>query len=111
MSEAADTGGTAGIAASGLDETFHARARLGIMTLLLSWGEADFPTLKRELDLTDGNLGAHLRVLEDGGFVEVEKGFVGRKPKTTCRPSDKGRRAFRKYLDQLEAVIRHARDG
>lgn len=92
-----------------LNELFHAKARLGIMTLLLSWGESDFSTLKEGLGLTDGNLGAHLRTLEDAGYVAVEKGFVGRRPRTLYRITREGREAFQTYLQQLESVIRMAR--
>lgn len=89
-----------------LNELFQAKARLGIMTLLLSWGESDFSTLRGHLGLTDGNLGAHLRALEDAGYLEVEKGFVGRRPRTVYRVTNQGREAFLAYLKQLEAVIR-----
>ena len=94
---------------AGIDETFHAPARLGIMTLLLQEGSSDFTSLKRTLGLTDGNLGAHIRVLEQGGYIEVEKKFEGRKPRTVCRVTTSGRRAFTKYLDALERVIDMAR--
>jgi DNA-binding MarR family transcriptional regulator len=94
---------------AGLDETFHAPARLGIMTMLLQEGATDFPSLKRTLGLTDGNLGAHIRVLEGAGYVEVEKKFEGRKPRTICRVTPTGRRAFARYLDALERVIYMAR--
>jgi len=94
---------------SGIDETFHAPARLGIMTLLLQQGSSDFATLKRTLGLTDGNLGAHIRVLEQAGYIEVEKRFEGRKPRTICRITPGGRRAFARYLDALERVIATAR--
>ena len=94
---------------AGIDETFHAPARLGIMTLLLQEGASDFASLKRTLGLTDGNLGAHIRVLEQGGYIEVEKKFEGRKPRTVCRVTASGRRAFTKYLDALERVIDMAR--
>ena len=94
-----------------LDETLHAKARLGIMTVLLTDGEGDFPSLKSRLGLTDGNLGAHLRVLEDAGYVLVKKVFVGRKPRTTVRMTASGRKAFRSYLEQLELVIRAAGDN
>ncbi|MDF2629869.1 MAG: transcriptional regulator [Symbiobacteriaceae bacterium] len=89
-----------------LNELFHVKARLGIMTLLISQGESDFSTLKAHLGLTDGNLGAHIRVLEEAGYVGVEKGFVGRRPRTTCRVTEAGRKAFAAYLHQLEALIR-----
>lgn len=94
----------------GLDETFHAKARLGIVTLLVR-GECDFTTLKQRLGLTDGNLGAHLRVLEGNGYVAIEKGFVGRKPRTLVRLTEAGREAFTAYLQQLESVIRLATNG
>lgn len=94
---------------SGIDETFHAPARLGIMTLLIQDGSSDFPALKRALGLTDGNLGAHIRVLEQGGYIGVEKTFEGRKPRTICRVTPSGRRAFARYLDALERVIEAAR--
>jgi DNA-binding MarR family transcriptional regulator len=94
---------------AGIDETFHAPARLGIMTLLLQEGASNFPTLKKTLGLTDGNLGAHIRVLEQAGYIEVEKRFEGRKPQTVCRVTPGGRRAFARYLDALERVIEMAR--
>ncbi len=89
-----------------LNELFQAKARLGIMTLLLSWGDSDFSTLRECLGLTDGNLGAHLRALEDAGYLEVQKGYSGRRPRTVYRVSNQGRQAFLAYLQQLEAVIR-----
>lgn len=76
------------------------------MTLLAANGEMDFPSLKVALGLTDGNLGAHIRTLEERGYLEVEKGFVGRKPRTLCRITAIGQRAFAEYLAQLEAIIR-----
>ncbi len=94
---------------SAINDVFHVKSRLGIMTLLLAnAGESDFSTLKAELGLTDGNLGAHIRVLEEAGFVNVQKGFAGRRPRTLCRLSKKGRGAFLDYLRQLEAVIQMA---
>jgi len=91
-----------------LDDTFHVRARLGIMTLVVSAGEADFTTLKAHLGATDGNLGAHIAVLENAGYIKVQKYFAGRKPRTLCKPTAEGRRAFKVYLKQLEAVIQLA---
>jgi DNA-binding MarR family transcriptional regulator len=76
------------------------------MTWLLRYGACDFTTLKKQLGLTDGNLGAHLRVLEEANYIEIEKRFVGRKPNTVCRVTDAGREAFMAYLEQLEDVIR-----
>jgi len=89
-----------------LNKLFQAKARLGIMTIIISEGDSDFSNLKSYLGLTDGNLGAHLQVLEDAGYLEIEKRFVGRRPKTICRVTEAGREAFIVYLRQLEAVIR-----
>lgn len=92
---------------NGLDDAFHSKVRLGVMTILVS-GPTDFTALKNRLQLTGGNLGAHLRVLEDAGYLDIEKKFVGRRPKTTYRITPLGRRAFRVYLKDLESVIRLA---
>jgi DNA-binding MarR family transcriptional regulator len=95
--------------ATTLDETFHARARLGIMTVLVTAGDTDFRNLKHELGLTDGNLGAHLRVLEEAGYVNVKKTFADRKPRTIARATPSGRLAFEAYLEHLEDLIAAAR--
>ena len=92
-----------------LNEIFQAKTRLGIMTVLTSLGDSDFLSLKNQLGLTDGNLSAHLRVLEEAGYVQIEKKFVKRKPKTICRLTPSGREAFLDYLEQLEQIIRVAR--
>ena len=94
-----------------IDDTIHAKARLGIMALLLSRGEQDFTALRRALGLSDGNLGAHLRLLEEAGYVEAEKGFVNRKPRTTYRATEKGRQAFLAYVEGLERLLRLAGHG
>ncbi len=92
-----------------LNELFQAKARLGIMTVLTSMGDSDFSTLKNRLGLTDGNLSAHLRVLEEAGYIWIEKKFVKRKPKTICRLTPAGREAFLHYLKELEEIIQLAR--
>ena len=81
------------------------------MTLLASGVPVDFQTMKTELGLTDGNLGAHLRVLEESGFVRPRKAFVDRRPRTTYTITEAGRLGFSKYLDRMEEVIRQARDA
>ena len=88
------------------DEVLLSRARLGIVAALLARREATFPELKDLLGLTQGNLGAHLRTLEDAGYVEVEKGFEGRKPRTTCRITPKGRRALERHVAALDRLLR-----
>lgn len=92
-----------------IDEVIHQRARLGIMSTLMALGEADFKLLKETLNLSDGNLSTHLRLLEETGYVEVRKEFRGRKPHTTAVPTKQGRDAFSAYLEALEQIIRSAR--
>jgi DNA-binding transcriptional ArsR family regulator len=93
----------------GLDRVLHEKARLGIMTSLVTRPEGLlFSELKRLCALTDGNLSRHLDVLREAGLVEVWKGFENRRPQTLCRLSVDGRDRFLAYLEQLEQVIRDA---
>ena len=89
-----------------LDETIHARARLAIMSLLITLPEADFNGLKRSLSLTDGTLSVHLKRLEEAGFIRVKKAFVARKPKSSYTLTQKGRAAFERYLNQIEKLVK-----
>ena len=66
----------------------------------------DFTTLKTRLEVSDGNLGAHLRVLEDAGYIKVDKNFVNRRPKTTYTITANGTRAFNQHLKGLESIIK-----
>ena len=93
----------------GLDRIFHEKARLGIVSSLI--GHADglaFSDLKSLCDLTDGNLSRHLQVLQEAGYVDIEKGFDGKRPCTRCRLSARGRVRFSEYLGVLEQVLRKA---
>ena len=93
----------------GLDRVQHEKARLGIMTYLVTRPVGLlFGDLNRLCALTDGNLSRHLDVLHDAGLVEVWKGFENRRPQTLCRLSPEGRQRFLAYLEELEQVIRDA---
>lgn len=92
-----------------IDDTIHQRARLGILSALLSAGEGDFRMLKELTGLTDGNLAAHLLLLEERGYISVRKEFLGRRPHTTYTPTPAGRTAFNDYLTALEKIIQAAR--
>jgi DNA-binding MarR family transcriptional regulator len=89
----------------GLDEVIHGRVRLGIMAFLAGAGAADFGELKTRLSATDGNLSVHLRKLEDADYVAIEKSFLGRKPLTTVRITDRGRTAFATYLEAIRRLL------
>jgi len=93
----------------GLDRVLHEKARLGILTALVSRTDVTpFTELTRLCSLTDGNLSRHLDVLTEAGLVEVHKSFEGRRPLTTCKITALGRKRFREYLTQLEQVLRDA---
>ena len=91
-----------------LNSVIHQPTRLRIMAALVSLDadeRSDFTFLRDLLDLTDGNLGAHLRTLEDAGYVAVEKVFVARRPKTWISATSEGRDAFGAHVDALEAIV------
>lgn len=93
------------VARGPLDDTIHAQARLAIVAFLNGLDEASFTTLKQTLDLTDGNLSVHLRRLEEAGYLEVSKAFVGRKAQTTVRLTAAGRGAFAEYVATLAGML------
>ena len=93
----------------GFDNVIHQPVRLRIMAMLCSLARTDaidFSTLKESLELTEGNLGAHLTTLENAGHVSIEKTFVGKRPKTFLRPTTSGRRAFEDHVAALEAMLK-----
>ena len=93
----------------GLERVFHEKARLGIMTSLVSHPRGVvFADLKEHCHLTDGNLSRHLQVLHEAGLIEVWKGFHRNRPQTLCRITDEGRRRFLDYINVLETVVQDA---
>jgi len=89
-----------------LDKVIHSRVRLGIMAALASGDEVDFKFLKDKLDLSDGNLSANMTKLEEAGFIKVRKFFVEKKPKTVYKITDTGREAFKRYVENIEKIIK-----
>jgi DNA-binding transcriptional ArsR family regulator len=88
-----------------LDRLIHERMRLGIVSALVANESLSFHDLKKLLATTDGNLSVHARKLEDANYIECEKYFEGRLPKTVYRLSPAGRNALERYLDKMEALI------
>lgn len=91
---------------SHLNKVFESRIRLGVMSILLLHERTSFNDLKQLLDVTDGNLASHLQVLEQQGFLEVHKSFIGRKVITQYSATRAGEKAFRGHLSALEHLIR-----
>jgi DNA-binding transcriptional ArsR family regulator len=87
------------------DRIVHEPARLAILALLHSIRGADFLYLQRETGLTKGNLSSHLSRLEAAGYVEIEKTFEGKIPRTLCRLTKLGLDAFEGHCRALLGVI------
>lgn len=89
----------------GLNKNFENRVRIGIMSVLMVNDWVDFTEMKGLLNVTDGNLASHSSALENAGYIEVKKEFVGKKPKTSYRVTQKGREAFQEHLAALEKLL------
>jgi DNA-binding MarR family transcriptional regulator len=91
--------------ANDLDDVVHQRVRLGILAVLNEAPKADFGYLRSTLGLTDGNLSRHLTVLEDAGYVQIEKVFEGKKPRTWVTATKPGRVAFANEVASLQRLL------
>jgi len=91
------------------DPIIHVRVRLGIVSALAVEESLTFNELKECLDTSDGNLSVHARRLEEAGYVEIQKSFEGRIPRTDYRLTETGRQALQRYLDHMEALIERVR--
>ena len=89
-----------------LDPLLHAELRLAVMSLLISTDEAEFPYIKEQTGATAGNLSVQVDKLSAAGYIEVEKTFKGKRPCTICRITDKGRKAFKAYVEALESYLK-----
>ena len=91
--------------ATGLDRLIHERTRLALVSALAANTLLTFNDLKSLLVISDGNLSAHARKLEDAGYIDCSKGFDGRMPRTEYRLTAAGRSALQKYIAHMEALI------
>lgn len=93
----------------GLDRIIHERARLSVLTSLITNPKGlTFNDLKQLCTLTDGNLSRHLSVLEKAKMVEIIRGYDRNRPLTICRVTASGRKRYLEYLETLEQVVRDA---
>ena len=92
---------------SDINKLFENRIRLGIMSVLSVNQDVSFNELKELLGLTDGNLASHLKALEKNSYLIVTKQFIGRKPNTSYRITEKGRKAFVNHIKALEALLKN----
>jgi len=90
---------------SEVDRLVHEPARLMILMVLYLVQAADFTFLTNVTELTDGNLSSHLSKLDAAGYVEIEKGYAGKKPRTTVQLTDAGRRAVDDYRQTMGKAL------
>jgi DNA-binding transcriptional ArsR family regulator len=107
---APDADGGSDEGALGLDRLIHERMRLGIVSALAANDSLTFNDLKLLLGTTDGNLSVHARKLEDAKYITCTKSFEGRVPRTEYKLTAEGRRALKRYVDHMEALIRAIRE-
>jgi DNA-binding MarR family transcriptional regulator len=89
----------------GLDEVVHQRTRLGILAVLAEGGKVQFGLLRDALTLTDGNLSRHLAILEEAGYVAIQKGYEGKRPRTWIKITRSGRRSLAGEVAVLKAIV------
>lgn len=87
------------------DPLLHQNIRSKLVSLLISNSQLPFKALKEALGVTDGNLSSHLSKLEEAEYIEIEKVFEGKRPKTIIKITEVGRRAFQEYIDELKNFI------
>lgn len=89
-----------------LDPLLHSQLRLAVMSVLMNLDEADFVYIKQQTQATAGNLSIQLDKLAEAGYITIEKGYAGKKPRTTCRVTEKGKEAFAIYVDALRDYLK-----
>jgi DNA-binding transcriptional ArsR family regulator len=93
------------------DELIHAPTRLSIVALLASTEWADFSFIRDSLSLSDSALSKQLATLEEAGYIDIRKGFVGKRPRTSARLNTVGRAAFDQHVAALQEIVALAGDG
>jgi DNA-binding MarR family transcriptional regulator len=88
-----------------IDRVIHAPARLMVLTYLYVVDRADYVFLSNLTGLTWGNLSSHISKLEESGYIEIEKKFVGKKPHSMVKLTDQGRVAFKEYKQNMQQVL------
>jgi DNA-binding MarR family transcriptional regulator len=88
-----------------LDELIHAPVRLSVMSALAAADRVDFRYLRELVDVSDSLLSKHMTVLEDAGYVQITKGYQGKRPRTWFALTEAGRAAFEAYLTALREIV------
>ena len=88
-----------------LDRVIHEKGRLAIMSLLAASPLLAFTEMRDTLNMTDGNITAHIRTLQEAGYVSVTKAFDGGRSITTYSLTAQGKKAFTSYINLLEQIV------
>lgn len=88
-----------------LDPLLHSQLRLAVVSILMSVEEADFVFLKEKTNSTAGNLSVQIEKLSEAGYIEANRTLEGRRTRTVCRMTEKGRQAFACYIDTLKDYL------
>lgn len=88
-----------------LDPLLHSQLRLAVVSILMSVEEADFVFLKEKTNSTAGNLSVQIEKLSESGYIEANRTLEGRRTRTVCRMTEKGRQAFARYIDTLKDYL------
>mgnify|MGYP000882746540 FL=1 len=88
-----------------LDPLLHSELRLAVMSILISVEEADFVYLREKTGATAGNLSVQIDKLNEAGYIDVERGFSGKRTRTVCRITPKGMEAFQQYVEALKSYL------
>ena len=88
-----------------LDPLLHSELRLAVMSILLSVAEVDFVYIRETTKATAGNLSVQIDKLSEAGYVEVERGFLGKRTRTVCKITPKGVEAFNNYVEALKGYL------
>ena len=89
-----------------LNPLLHSELRLAVMSVLIGVESADFVFLRQQTGATAGNLSVQIDKLAKAGYIDVEKSFRGKMPRTVCRITDTGRNAFAEYVEALQSYIK-----
>ena len=88
-----------------LNPLLHSQLRLAVISILMNVEEADFVYLKEKTESTAGNLSVQLEKLSPAGYISIEKGMSGKRPRTTCSITYAGRKAFEEYVEALKTYL------
>lgn len=88
-----------------LNPLLHSQLRLAVMSILMNVEEADFVYLKEKTESTAGNLSVQLDKLSSAGYITIEKGMLGKRPRTACSVTSEGRKAFEEYVETLKTYL------